>query len=224
MSFETKAEKKNVKQKVVLAGPAGSGKTYTALLIATKFLKGKKVAVIDSEKGRSERYAGTFDFVVEKPLKFDLRGYIAMVEAAAKAGVDVLILDSFSHVWNGEGGALEQVDMLGGNKFSNGWKTVTPLYNELIRKLQTYPGHVIVTMRVKTEYVVETNDQGKAVPRKIGTKPIHREDADYEFDFVLNLAQGGGIHVIKQCNCPKLEDFSGTRKDLEMIVNEIVNS
>lgn len=221
MSFETLAEKKNVKLHIALVGGPGGGKTYTALLMAT-LLGAKKIAVIDSENGRSEKYAGKFKFAIEKPLEFKLRTYLELIAAAKKAGVDVLIIDSFSHLWNGKGGALEQVDSMGGNKFSNGWKTVTPLYNDVIQAILTYPGHVICTMRTKVEYVVEQNDQGKAVPRKLGLKPIQREDVEYEFDFVFNMGNDGSVTCQKQQGVDELEGFVGRRADVPEIVQKMM--
>ncbi len=219
MGFQ-EAVKKGSKLRAALLGPAGSGKTYTALELA-KTLGCVKVAVIDSERGSAKKYADKFKFLVSEPETFDPRKYTDEILEAAKQGCDCLILDSFSAVWSGKGGFLEKVDTMGGSSFSNGWKAMSPVYNTLIDTILKYPGHVIATMRSKTEYVVEVNDKGKAAPKKVGTKPVQREDAEYEFDLVLQMGHNGEIFVMKQRGCPKLEGLTTNRSELPMVYQEI---
>lgn len=185
----TRATKEQSKARVALDGPSGSGKTYTGLTIATAL--GERIAVIDTERGSARKYANEFAFDVLELSYFAPTDLVEALGAAAGAGYDVVIVDSLSHFWSGSGGMLEQVDQaakrgFGGNSFG-GWKEARPMERQMIDALVAYPGHVIVTMRTKTDYVLETNDRGKQVPKKVGLKPEQREGLEYEFDIVGSM-------------------------------------
>mgnify|MGYP001595235749 FL=1 len=196
MSFQ-KATKKRAKLKITLNGPAGAGKTYGALVIARE-LGSVKTALIDSEHGRASLYADKFRFDSSELEEFSLDTYIKEIRSAAAGGYDTLVIDSLSHAWSGRGGALEEVDKRGGsNKFSNGWKAVTPKQNELIDTIRAYPGHVICTMRKKMDYVMEQDDRGRAVPKKVGLAPVQRDGVEYELDFIFDIDIDGTIRVSK---------------------------
>jgi hypothetical protein len=68
--------------------------------------------------------------------------------------------------------------------------------------LLAYPGHVIVTMRAKTEYVVETDERGRKVPRKVGLKPDQRDGIEYEFDIVGDLDHENTLMLSKSRAAP----------------------
>ncbi len=188
MAFQ-KATKKQAKGRLALVGPSGSGKTYTALRVAKAL--GERVAVIDSERGSASKYADKFDFDVCELDSFSPEAYIKAIGDAEDAGYDVLIIDSLSHAWQGTGGALEMVDNAtkranSNNAFTSGWREVTPIHNRMIDAIMNCACHVIVTMRVKTEYVLEDKG-GKKIPRKIGLAPIQRQGMEYEFDVLCDL-------------------------------------
>lgn len=212
MAFK-KATKQQAKLRLALEGPAGSGKTYTGLVIASKL--GARVAVIDSEHGSAAKYADRFAFDVDELAEHSIQTYLARIREAGEAGYDVLMVDSLSHAWVGKGGALEMVDRLGAkNKFTNGWGQVTPLQNQLIDALLAYPGHVIVTMRTKTEYVLEDRG-GKQVPRKVGLAPVQRDGVEYEFDVIVELTIDGDVTVTKT-RCPALAGPAALMKYAEV--------
>lgn len=190
MSFQ-KATKKNAKLRLALSGTAGAGKTYSALQIAQHF--GSKIAVMDSERGSASLYADVFDFDVCELEEKNLQEYLEKIREAADAGYEVLVIDSFSHSWIA---ALETVDKMGGSKFSNGWKVVSPMVTKLTDAILSYPGHVIATMRSKSEYAVETVN-GKAIPKKIGMATVSRDGTDYEFGVMLDLTVEGSVSVGK---------------------------
>mgnify|MGYP000175352537 CR=1 FL=1 len=114
--------------------------------------------------------------------------YMDLMDEAAREKPDVLLIDSISHAWAGEGGVLEMVDRAktGGNNFV-AWRTLTPIHNKFVDHILELPCHVIVTMRTRTEWITEKNDQGKVAPRKIGLAPIQRDGMEYEFDLVLDI-------------------------------------
>lgn len=204
MTFQ-RATKQEARARVALVGPSGSGKTYTALRFASAF--GQPIAVVDTERRSASKYADLFAFDVLDLDTFAPANYIAALDAAAAAGYPVVVIDSLSHAWMGKGGLLEQVDDYGrkhgGNSFG-GWRDATPQHNALVDAILTYPGHVIVTMRVKTEYVVERNDKtGKHEPRKVGLAPVQRDGLEYEFDVVADLTLDNDL-IVSKTRCPAL--------------------
>ena len=193
MSKFSKAERKTAKLRAALCGTSGSGKTYSALLLA-RGLAGDsgKIAVIDTERGSASLYSDVTDFdVAELEPPFNPRRYRELIAEAAR-GYDVLVIDSLSHAWTGEGGVLEMHDKAtqagrGGNSYT-AWRDVTPEHNALVDAILAAPCHVILTMRSKTAYELQENEKGKKTPVKIGLAPIQRDGMEYEFTLVWDLS------------------------------------
>jgi hypothetical protein len=198
LSFN-RASKEKAKARIALTGPTGSGKTYTALAVASGL--GGRIAVVDSERGSASKYADEFTFDTLQLTRFEPAALVDALAVAGHDGYDVLIVDSFSHFWSGTGGILEQVDnaakRIGGANSFAGWKEARPMERAMIDALLAYPGHVIVTMRAKTEYVVDSDERGRKVPRKVGLKPDQRDGIEYEFDIVGELDQENTLVISK---------------------------
>jgi RecA/RadA recombinase len=187
-----KAVKHKAKLRLALSGPSGSGKSFTALELAMGLANGGKVGAVDSECGSLSLYADKFDFdVYEMKGSYSPENYTAAIKEFERLGYAVLIIDSLSHAWCGVDGALDQVDkavMKSQSKNSYfAWRNVTPLHNELVDTILQSNMHIIVTMRVKTDYVIEKNGHGKDVPKKIGLAPIMRDGIEYEFTVTGDL-------------------------------------
>ena len=102
-----------------VAGASGSGKTFSALTLARGIANGTgRIAVVDTEAGRALHYAPkpgdkadgvkTFDFLhlnFEAP--FTPERYVEAIKACEEAGATVIVIDSMSHEWNGEGGCSD---------------------------------------------------------------------------------------------------------------------
>ncbi|HSW64480.1 MAG TPA: AAA family ATPase, partial [Dissulfurispiraceae bacterium] len=93
-----------------------------------------------------------------------------------------------SHGWQE---LLEEIEALakakyGGNTF-RAWGEGTPKHREFVDALLRFPGHVIATMRSKTEYIIEENGKGKMAPRKVGMAPEQGKGIEYEFDILFEL-------------------------------------
>lgn len=204
MGFQ-KATKKKSKLRLTFDGPAGSGKTFSSLLLAKNL--GGRVALLDSERGSASKYANLFEFDTDDVGDFSPNTYVKKIEEAK--GYDVLIIDSLSHAWVG---ALEIVDREK-DKFGSGWRKVTPMHNKLVDAILTFPGHVITTMRSKMAYEQEKDANGKTVIRKLGLAPIQREGMEYEFDVIADLTIDGNINVTKT-RCPSLRDLSLNHNDV----------
>jgi hypothetical protein len=192
-----KAAKQQKKLRLAFDGPSGSGKTMSSLRVARGLVGPEgRIIVIDTERSSASLYAddiaGGYD-VAELADDFRPRNYVDALEQVVAAGADVVVIDSLSHAWDGAGGALELVDRKqaqgrGGNSFT-AWRDVTPEHQALVNAILQCPVHVIVTMRSKTEYILEEDERGKKVPRKVGMAPIQRQGIDYEFDAVLDIDQ-----------------------------------
>lgn len=199
MSAFHKATKSQSKLRLGLVGPPGAGKTWTALSIAKGL--GGKVVLIDTENASASKYADTFDFDTAVLSEFSPRAYINLISEAQKGGYGVLIVDSLSHAWAGKGGALEMADNAAKRSKSHNtytaWRDVTPEHNALVDAIIQAKLHVIATLRTKVEYVLEKDDSGKQVPKKVGLQPITGKGLEYEFDIVLDMDDGGKAVVTK---------------------------
>jgi hypothetical protein len=188
-----KAQRSSSKLRLALTGPAGSGKTYSSLQIAKGL--GGRIAMIDTERGSGSLYANIVDYdVLRIDPPFEPRKYIEGIKAAEEAGYNVLIIDSLSHAWAGEGGILTIHDRTAKavrNSF-DAWREVTPQHNQLVEAILASACHVIVSMRTKTGYEV-TTELGKTKVNKVGLAPIQREGLEYEFTVVMDLSIEGHI-------------------------------
>jgi hypothetical protein len=206
MSLFHKATKTQKRLRLSLYGVSGSGKTYSALALAKGL--GGKVAVIDTERGSASAYANLFTFdTLEMQPPYSPSAYVAAIKAAEDEGYDILIIDSLTHAWSGQGGALEMVDNAAKRSTSQNsytaWRDVTPEHNKLIDAMIGSKCHIIATMRSKAEYVLEPNKNGKMEPKKKGMAPIQRDGMEYEFDVVAEMTSDNEM-VIQKTRCPEL--------------------
>jgi hypothetical protein len=196
---------------MTIDGPAGSGKSYTALRFAHALASGGKIAAIDTERGSLSKYVGdkpdevVWNFDVVELKDFSPEKYTEMIQAAGKMGYAVLVIDSLSHAWEGVGGALEIKDRQGGNQWT-AWRNVTPIHNRMIDAILQSPCHVITTMRSRMEYVQETDDKGKINIRKVGMAPIQRPGMEYEFDIVADM-DWSHILTVSKSRCSAVADM-----------------
>ena len=192
MSGFRKAEKKKAWIKVALTGPSGAGKTYSALKIARGM--GGKIAFIDTENGSASLYADEFDFdVLEIDAPYTVKKFIEAIDQALRENYSIIVIDSISHVWAGEGGLLaqkEELDARGAsgdrknkNQYAN-WASITKEHEKFKAWLLKADCHMICTMRSKQDYAL--GDDGKV--KKFGFAPVQREGMEYEFTLVLDLA------------------------------------
>lgn len=214
------------KQKAVIGfiGPSGSGKTTSALLTAYGMMREaypeaseeevwEKIGVADTEHGRALLYANeTFgDVKIGEFLHIDFEPpysterYDEAVRALKGAGCEVIIIDSLSHNWQGKGGIVEVHGGMPGNSFQN-WGKLAPETHKLVETLTRNNVHIFSTLRTKTEYVVEPNKDGKSAPRKIGTKPMQKDEMEYEFMINFNI----GIDHIAETTKDNTRLFEGS--------------
>jgi hypothetical protein len=184
MSFK-KATLEQSRLRLAIYGPSGAGKTYTALRIATGI--GGPIAVIDTERRTARKYSRTFDFDVNE---LDTRTIDAYVQAIQEAkGYNVLVIDSMSHAWQE---LLEEIDRLASTKFQgntwSAWSKGTPKQRKFIDAILNFDGHVIATIRSKTDWdQVKDERTGKTKPVRVGLAPEQGKGIEYEFDMLMNI-------------------------------------
>lgn len=181
----------SLKARLMLAGPAGAGKTWSALEIASEL--GESVLVIDTERESSLTYADEFTFThLPWHEPYDPRELATELVAAA-ADHDVIIVDSLSHFWGGQGGTLDIAD----GKFG-GWKTARPAQNDIVQGILSAPAHIIVCVRSAIEHVQELDTRtGKQVVKKLGMAPKQDKDLEYELNLAAELDIDHRISISK---------------------------
>lgn len=191
MAFK-KAVREKLPARIGICGPSGGGKTHSALRIAKGLANGGRILYICTEQGSAKLEAGKpgipeFE-IAELSKPYTPQRYMALIDEAVKENPAVIIIDSLSHAWAGQGGVLEMVDRVktGGNNFT-AWRELTPLHNKFVEHILSIPCHVICTMRTKTEWVTEKNENGRMVPKKIGLSPVQRDGMEYEFTVVFDI-------------------------------------
>ncbi|MET8006196.1 AAA family ATPase [Nonomuraea glycinis] len=175
------------KARVVVDGPGGSGRTTTALRLARGF--GGSVGVIDTDRSAAALYAPHFDFLHLPMTSYAPHQLVEALAVAAEQRIGTVVVDTASPFWSGKGGVISQVDHLTKHTYkgdnNRAWGDVRQAEHDLMDTLLSYPGHVIVTLRVVTDYQVR-DGEGRPVTVKYGLKPDQR--ANFDADFLVSLS------------------------------------
>ena len=197
-----KAERKNVYVKVFATGTSGSGKSYTALRLATGMANEVEaqtgtrpvIVVFNSEGTRGVYYADEFDYkifpregVEVKQEEFTPQLYIDWINYTIEHETvnnipPIIIIDTLTPAWD----ALKSQQVKAGGAFKD-WVKVNPLWNDVKRAIVSSKSHMIVNARGKTSYEIDTDDKGKKTVRKLGIGADMREGMDYEFTVSFNI-------------------------------------
>lgn len=168
-----KATRKQVKLKMGLSAVSGGGKTYSALLLAHGITDDwSKIAVIDTENQSASLYTHLGEFnTIDLSAPFSPERYIEAIKACENAGMEVIIIDSITHEWDGEGGIIDISNQMVGNSFTN-WAKLTPRHNAFINAILQSKCHVITCVRRKQDYEMTKDSNGKVKVEKAGLKEI----------------------------------------------------
>jgi ATP-dependent Clp protease ATP-binding subunit ClpA len=194
-----KATKAQAKLRAAIFGPSGAGKTFTSLRVATGLAgDAGRIAVIDTERGSASKYSDRFAFDVLELEDQTIQGYVDAIRLAADEGYAVLVIDSLSHGWQT---LLEEVEKLAKAKYRgntwSAWSEGTPLQRKLVQAILTFPGHVLATMRSKTEWTTVDDGRGKKSPQRVGLAPEQGKGVEYEFDLLVEISTEHIANVIK---------------------------
>ena len=187
MAVFKKAKREQVWLKVLLSGASGSGKSYSALRLATGVAKkcGGSIAYIGTEGSRDLYYANEFDYdLIQLEDPFTIDKYLEALKAAIDEGYKVVIIDSLTHEWNW---LNDTHDKMPGNSFQN-WGKLKPKHRAFIETILASPIHVIATARGKDEWILEDRN-GKQVPTKVGMGAQQDKNISYEYTVSLMIAQ-----------------------------------
>lgn len=213
MSFTFRpAKRQNVSLLVGLSAPSGGGKTWTAMLLAKGMSGGKRFCVIDTEAGRALHYADAFDFDHgDLHAPFNPTAYADAIIAADKAGYPVIVVDSASHEWAGDGGILDmqesELKRMGGgdNVKMASWIKPKGEHKRMMQKLLQVRAHIILCFRAEAKIdIVKVNGQTKIVPKQTLTSvegwiPITEKSVPFELtcSFLLTPDAPGVPRPIK---------------------------
>ena len=201
-----------------LAGSSGSGKTYSAMRLAKGISGDKPFVVLDSEAGRAKHYASEFVFDhgdLKPPFRPD--SYAEAIMAADQAGYKVIVVDSASLVWSGDGGVLdwqeEELDRMAGDDWKKreacrmaSWIRPKMSYKSMMQKLLQVRAHLILCFRAEERIEMVRDDSGKMkiVPKQSpvglhGWMPVCEKTTPYELtcSFLLTADAPGYPKPIK---------------------------
>lgn len=203
-----KAKREQVRIKISIAGPAGSGKTMSSLLMAYGLIKAEHpewsdeeiwdhIVVADSENSSASLYVGTqvgptrigAYNVIDLTPPFTAQTYMDAIHMAEEHNMSVIIVDSLSHVWQGEGGLLEEQGKIAArtNNSYTSWRTISPQYTKLVDTILQSPCHVITAVRAKMDYQQVKGDNGKTQVKAVGMGMVLRDGYEYEVTVALML-------------------------------------
>jgi len=183
-----KATRQKARIRLGLSAVSGGGKTYSAILIAKGLCAGdlSKVAVIDTENNSADLYAHLGDYnVLPLQAPYSPERYIEAIRACEDAGMEVIVIDSITHEWDGPGGCLEIYEKMGG-KYQD-WAKITPRHQAFIKAIVSSPAHVITTVRRKQDYEMTKDNNGRIKVEKAGLKEVTREGFEYELTVNIEL-------------------------------------
>ncbi len=233
----TPSARQAFKLRMGLCGAGGSGKSYSALAIASHIATRLGVTLygIDSENGsmlkyaRSKRTGRGFDFMHTplSPHDYSPQAYHAAIDHCLNEGAGIILIDSLSHEWEGPNGVLEQVDAITegvgprASAFSNGWKVMSPIHARLIQHMLSCDAHVIFTLRAKVKYEMKKGADGKTKPEKTGEGPVQKGGIEYEPDVFAWL--DNSILTVDKTRCDTIEPRSAWPKPGADFANALVD-
>lgn len=193
------ATREQIRLLLGISGASGSGKTFSAMKLAKGLAGDKRFAVVDTENGRASMYADYFQFdVVELSAPFTPERYLSAITAAEKAGYPVVVVDSMSHEWSGDGGILDmqedELDRMAGDNWQKresckmaSWIKPKMAHKAMVAHLLQLRAHVVMCFRAEAKIEMEKNERGKweMVPKKSltgldGWIPITEKNLPYE--------------------------------------------
>ncbi len=199
------AKREGARLLIFLAGVSGGGKTKTALEIAYGMAGGggKKVGFLDTESGRGKLYADEYQqpyLYAELAPPFSPDRYVQAIQEFAEAGVEVLVIDSGSHEFEGLGG-VQDIAEAGNPKLPN-WNKAKAAHKRFMSALLASPMHIILCLRAREKAKPEkqiVDGREKTVYVDLGLQPITEKNVMFEATVSLMLHDQGRLQDVIKC-------------------------
>lgn len=197
MSFEIRtAERQGARLLIQLSGVSGSGKTYTALQLAYGLAgcDASKVVLIDTENRRGSLYANALPApfrVIDFYAPFSPERYTQAIEAACKAGAEVIVIDSVTHEWESEGGC----EWIANQTRFPDWKRAKAEHKRFMTYMLQSPAHIVACTRAREK--VDFTDPKN--PKPLGIQPIQEKNFSYESTVSLMMHDQGRRQDVLKC-------------------------
>jgi len=190
-----------------LGGISGSGKTFTALQLAWGLAGGnsKKVGLLCTENGRGRLYANALKdragkvhpfMIADLYAPFSPARYTQAILEFQEAGVEVLIIDSVSHEWEGLGGC-EEIATVGDPKTPR-WNKAKGEHKKFMNAMLASNCHVIACMRARPK-VKPVQRGDKMVFEDQGILPIQEKNFTFELTASLMMWNEGKEQQVLKC-------------------------
>lgn len=183
---------------VGLAGPSGSGKTFTALQLAYGLANenGRKVGFLDTENRRGSLYADSLPqpfLIGDLFAPFSPSRYVEAIREFQNAGVEVLVIDSVTHEWEGIGGC-EEIATNTNSRMAD-WKRAKAEHKKFMNMMLQSDMHVIACIRAREK--VDFTDPKN--PKSLGLQPIQEKNFMFEMTASLMLSDAGRRPLVTKC-------------------------
>lgn len=201
------AERAGARLVIGMAGVSGSGKTYSALQLAYGLAGGdaKKVGLLDTENRRGSLYSDVLKnkagqvqrfLIGDLYAPFSPQRYVDAILEFQAAGVEVLVVDSFSHVWEGEGGCEDIATA--GNPKNPRWNEAKREHKRLMNTLLASDCHIILCLRAREKVKLVKRD-GKTEYEPQGILPICEKNVPFELTASMLMWEGGKSRDVMKC-------------------------
>lgn len=207
----TKAVRKASPMLISVAGVSGSGKTYTSLLLAAGIAgPNGRVGFIDTENGRGSMYADSPGILKALPNGYEIaemqpdfspEKYVEAITAAEKAGINVLIIDSTTHEWEGIGGCADIAEKYKLKGMPN-WAKAKMSHKRFVNHCLTTNMHLIFCLRARDKVkMVKNPARGEDAVVPIGIQPI--AEKNFVFEMTVSLLVDESTHFANPIKVPE---------------------
>ncbi len=204
-----KAQRQGARLVVNIAGISGSGKTFTALQLAFGMANydASKVGFIDTENKRGSLYANALTspttgevqqfYIGDLEPPFTPQRYSDAILEFQKAGVEVLVIDSVTHEYEGTGGVLEMREPLPG-KSGKRDNIAKAEHKKFMNTLLQSNMHVINCVRSREKVSIEKKN-GETVYTSLGVLPVQEKNFMFEATASMQMWNEGMAQEVLKC-------------------------
>jgi len=192
------AKREGARLVIGIAGVSGSGKTYTALQLAYGLanMNAGKVGFLDTENKRGSLYADSLPspfLIGDLYAPFSPKRYAEAIKEFQSAGVEVLVIDSVTHEWEGSGGC-EEIATNTNSRMAD-WKKAKAEHKVFMNVLLQSDMHIIACIRAREK--VDFTDPRN--PRPLGIQPIQEKNFMFEMTASLLMQDAGRSQSVLKC-------------------------